>query len=63
MAFCVKYDKYYETQDEYDEHFARWKQRDGQIEFQNRKAAPGEQKLRLNQYADLSDEEIAALTK
>ena len=27
MKFCIKFDKFYATQEDYDSHFARWKER------------------------------------
>ena len=61
MKFCIKFDKFYATQEEYDSHFARWKERSKYVEEYNRGLAPGEAKLVLNAQADLSDEEVAEL--
>ena len=60
MKYCIKYDKFYATQEEYDSHFARWKERSKYVEEYNRGLAPGEAKLVLTAQADLSDEEVAA---
>ena len=40
MKYCIKYDKFYATQEEYDSHFARWKERSKYVEEQ--RLAPGE---------------------
>ena len=61
MKFCIKFDKFYATQEEYDSHFARWKERSKYVEEYNRGLGPGEAKLVLNAQADLSDEEVAEL--
>ena len=61
LKFCIKYDKFYATQEDYDSHFARWKERSKYVEEYNRGLGPGEAKLVLNAQADLSDEEVAEL--
>ena len=61
LKYCIKFDKFYATQKDYDAHFARWKERSKYVEEYNRGLAPGEAKLVLNAQADLSDEEVAEL--
>lgn len=63
MKFCIKHDKFYATQEDYDAHFARWKERAKYVEEYNRGEAAGGTRLVLNAQADLSDEEVAALAE
>ena len=60
MAYCLKHDKFYATQGDYDAHFSRWRARREEMEIWNRGLEPGQPRLTLNARADLSDEEVAA---
>ena len=62
MKFCIKFDKFYATQEDGDVHFARWKERSKYVEEYNRGLGAGRGEARAERAGAICPhEEVAEL--